>query len=318
MPPDPGEVTQILPVKQAFEDQLLKLPGVTGVDIGLKEVGGEKTTTHAILVFVAHKGEYEAEDEIPTAIAGVPTDVIEAIFEPEIARVDTAPLPQIDSRRYNPVRGGCAIAPARIMTFYGSLGMVVADAASGALLWLSNYHVMCVNSSWEKDDKRITQPAVFLNGNPWTDTIGHVLRGIQGQVVVPWGYDLYVDAAVCDTGGRKISESILGSLGTPVGARATSIGEVVKKYGVTSGLREGAIQSTNFTVVVGGITFYYQYRAEARHWGSPPLSEPGDSGAAVIDSSSYAIGIIMAGDGIRSVINPIAQIFAALNLTMPL
>lgn len=316
MVPDQRQIDQILPVKQAFEDQLLELPGVTGVDVGLKEVDGEKTPTHAILVFVAHKGEYEPTNEIPTMIEGVPTDVIEAIFEHQVGVPDATAETAIDSKRYDPAQGGTSISPARFDSYYGSLGMIVADAGSGAPLWLSAYHVMCNDPPWSQADKRIVQPAVDQTGNPASDTIGNLIRGVYGEVDVPWGYNLYVDAAVCDISGRAFSKSILG-VGTPLGARNPMPPELVQKYGAATGYRVGKIVSTNFTAIVGGTTFYYQYRAEPLWRGMESLSEAGDSGAAVLDLDGYALGLIIAGNNIISVINPIGQIFAALELKMP-
>lgn len=301
-------------MKRAFENQLLELPGVTGVDVGLKEVDGEKTSAHAILVFVAHKGEYEPANEIPKRIEGVPTDVIEAIFEQQVRVLDPDAEPAIDTKRYDPAQGGAEISPARFNTYYGSLGMIVADANSGALLWLSAYHVMCKDSSWPQADRRIVQPR---RGNPASDSIGRLVRGVYGKVDRPWSYDLYVDAAVCDVSGRSFSKSIV-SVGTPSGTRLPTIRELVKKYGATTGYRPGVIASTDFSVLIDGTLFYHQYRTEPASTGGAPLSEPGDSGAAVLDSRGYAVGLIIAGDGVRmSIVNPIGQIFAALNLKMP-
>jgi hypothetical protein len=315
--PDPHEVDRILPIKREVERKLVTVPGVSGVDVGLKEVGGEQTPTHAILVFVRSKGEYAPEDEIPRTIEGVPTDVIEASFE-ELAptSVSATDAGTVDTVRYDPAQGGSCISPARLNDTYGTLGMLVKDAQTSAQLWLSAYHVMCVDSSWPNVDKGIVQPALWAGGNPATDTIGTILRGTYGQVVVPWGYDLYVDAAVCDISGRAVSTSIV-SQGTPKGARNASMGDLVAKYGATTHLTRGQIVSTNFTVETSGTTFYYQYRAGPPFPGQPPLAVGGDSGAPVLDSNGYAIGLIKAGDQVKyTVINPIGQIFAALNLTM--
>lgn len=57
------------------------LPGVTGVDIGLKIVNGKKTDVMAIRVYVDKKMEDVDENiKIPKEIRGVPTDVIQRKF----------------------------------------------------------------------------------------------------------------------------------------------------------------------------------------------------------------------------------------------
>ena len=67
-------------IKKANEDRLLALPGVVGVDVGRKIVGGEKTEIVAIRVYVEKKLEIGGESPIPETIEGVPTDIIERRF----------------------------------------------------------------------------------------------------------------------------------------------------------------------------------------------------------------------------------------------
>lgn len=313
---DQLEVQRILPLKQLVEGRLLAIPGVTGVDIGLKETGGEKTPVHAIIIFVKHKGDYRPDDEIPRVIAGVPTDVIEATFELQRPHPGTAPATgeiTVDNKRYNPCQGGACILPARFPNGYGSLGMLVKDASTKNPLWLSVYHVLCDSANWTTADKRVVQPSIGQGGNVARDVIGDVTRGVYGQVVVDWGYDLYVDAAVCTVSGRAASSNLIVG-GTPKGAHNAVIADLVSKYGATTMYTHGVIVSTNFTVKLGSTTFYYQYRAEGAFPGQP-LSQAGDSGSAVLDSGGYVIGLIMSGDGVKySTINPIGQIIDALSI----
>jgi len=75
----PGK-EEVKRIKAAAEAELLKLPEVTGVDIGHKVVGGRKTDDLAIIVYVAKKGDVPADQAVPRQIQGVPTDVIERRF----------------------------------------------------------------------------------------------------------------------------------------------------------------------------------------------------------------------------------------------
>ena len=69
-------------VKQQVEDDLLKIPGVVGVDIGCKVIDGKKTDILAILIYVEEKKENVHEQHmIPNQIQGIPTDVIQRKFE---------------------------------------------------------------------------------------------------------------------------------------------------------------------------------------------------------------------------------------------
>ena len=71
---------EIREIKNEVEADLLKLPGVTGIDIGCKYINGEKTDVLAIRVYVKEKKDMPAEDAIPNEIKGVPIDVIEQEF----------------------------------------------------------------------------------------------------------------------------------------------------------------------------------------------------------------------------------------------
>lgn len=311
------EVAGILPTKLAVERKLMQVPGVTGVDVARKRVKGKETRIPAILVFVAKKGKYAPENEIPPFIEGIPTDVEEAVFAPHVG---IAPgTADTDSARYDPCQGGGAIAPARFSNMYGTLGALVTDTLSGNKVWLSNYHVMCVDSTWGNPgvDKNITQPAIDLGGSEAADTIGQVVRGQRGQVVVPFGYDLYIDAAVCSSNGRAASASVR-TLGIPNGAANATVNGLVFKYGATSLRTSGKVASTNFTCWISGVEFYYQYRVNPISPGGTPLSQPGDSGAAVFDANSNVVGLVIGGDGATySVVNPIGQIISALNISIP-
>ena len=74
-------IEEIRRIKQEVENKLLGLPGVTGVDVGLKIVGGKKTSIHSIRVYVNQKKDVDKKDTIPKKIKGIPTDVIERRFE---------------------------------------------------------------------------------------------------------------------------------------------------------------------------------------------------------------------------------------------
>lgn len=73
---------EIRRIKGVAEVDLLKLPGVVGVDIGHKLVGGVATEVMAIRVYVEKKKDVPQEHTIPVEIEGVPTDVIERKYIP--------------------------------------------------------------------------------------------------------------------------------------------------------------------------------------------------------------------------------------------
>jgi hypothetical protein len=71
---------EIRRIKAEIEPELLKIPGVTGVDVGYKYIGGQKTDTIAIRIYVENKKDVPQQDLLPKQIQNIPTDVIERRF----------------------------------------------------------------------------------------------------------------------------------------------------------------------------------------------------------------------------------------------
>jgi hypothetical protein len=74
-------IAEIRLIKAKIEGELLKLPGVVGVDIGNKYIGGKKTEIIAIRILVKEKKDVTAKEAIPKEIEGVPTDIIQRNFK---------------------------------------------------------------------------------------------------------------------------------------------------------------------------------------------------------------------------------------------
>ena len=172
--------------KERTEAELLKRPGVTGVDIGFKEVNGEKTTTLAIRVLVEKKRDVAAKDRIPESIDGYPTDVIERKFELHVVstRFDSITL-EADTGRYAPLKGGVSLGPTRVVggfVFVGTLGAIVKDNASGKPMMLSNFHVLCVDNGFHTGDLQ-AQPGLVDGGHAPADVVGSLQRQSLGGSV---------------------------------------------------------------------------------------------------------------------------------------
>lgn len=75
-----NDLSEIRRIKSDVEEDLLNLPGVTGVDVGYKSVGGQKTDVLAIRVYVREKKDVPEGEAIPEQIQGFPTDVIQRRF----------------------------------------------------------------------------------------------------------------------------------------------------------------------------------------------------------------------------------------------
>jgi len=71
---------QVRTAMQAHREQLLSLPNVVGLGVGLRQTAGEWTDSVVLVVMVTQKLPLEAlaaEQRIPAEIDGIPVDVQE-------------------------------------------------------------------------------------------------------------------------------------------------------------------------------------------------------------------------------------------------
>src|SRR5262245_761041 len=101
-------VDELIAIKERIEAQFLGAPGVTGVDVGYKEVGGQRTDQVAMRVHVAQKTDEIPEDQrVPGEIEGVVTDVLERRYELHVVTQELAEVtPQADTTHYAALQGG--------------------------------------------------------------------------------------------------------------------------------------------------------------------------------------------------------------------
>lgn len=298
-------LAMIRPVKETVEDELLQRPGVVGVDIGYKEVGGRRTDELAIRVDVEKKWDVPQEQRIPSMLQDIKTDVIQR------GRFTFL----VDTARYNPLVGGCSIGTCGGVPGTGTLGALVRDINTGQLMALSNWHVLVRGASGVYN---VAQPGPGDNGSCPGDIIGQVVRSAINE---------YVDCAVValNSGTRDLQCSIrdIGFVGGP---SVTSIGHRVKKRGRTTGVTWGDVDTIDKTVniEIAGVTRTFKHQIGI--WRASGVSEVftrhGDSGSIVVDTLTGIVGLLFSGsegnplfpDGAYALANPISAVLYALNI----
>src|SRR5919204_3267545 len=122
-------VDELITIKERVEAQFLGQPGVTGVDVGYKEVGGQRTDQLAVRVHVEAKTDDIPDDQrVPGEIEGAVTDVLERRYELQVALEELAGLSQVDTKHYTTLQGGISMGPSRVINgfvFAGTLGAIV-------------------------------------------------------------------------------------------------------------------------------------------------------------------------------------------------
>ena len=119
---------ELVDAKRAVELDLLGLPGLVGIGLGMREADGEFLDELAVRILVEDATDVPAG--LPDEIGGVAVCIIERQAQP-------CGLPHIS--RYDDLMGGIRVSqPVRAR---GTLGALVEDASTGETLGLSCYHV---------------------------------------------------------------------------------------------------------------------------------------------------------------------------------
>lgn len=307
---------EVLARKEEIEARYLSQPGVTAVDVGFKEVGGQLTDQLAIRVHVAAKKDrVPAAQRVPTEIDGIVTDVLERDYELQIVAEAVDVSAQADTTHYATLEGGISMGPSRVIggsIFAGTLGAIVIDNASNQHAALTNFHVACVDSTWHVGD-RMVQPSRIDTGTVPGDEFGAIVRATLSGAV---------DGAVISIDAAKSSSCTIAEIGQVRGTKAATLGMAVRKRGRTTGLTYGSVDGVSATVNVdygdglGVHTLTNQVSVKADTTRNAMFSDHGDSGSVIVDSSGYVVALLFAGAGSGTVGNPIAAVLSELNVAM--
>ncbi|MFF6953820.1 hypothetical protein ACFZAD_34935 [Streptomyces iakyrus] len=162
-------------------------PNILTVGWGLPKRGGDLTDELAVIVHVRQKLADRditaaGSQPVPREVDGFPTDVQAHRIEPASGMVG-----QRDETQYDPLRGGVASSNAanHIAWFNGSgtLGLLARDAATGAAVALSNWHVW--GDGGETGDD-IIQPG-HPTGTDHVEAVGKIAAcGVLAPSLIEW------------------------------------------------------------------------------------------------------------------------------------
>ncbi|MEU7531368.1 hypothetical protein AB0A74_36940 [Saccharothrix sp. NPDC042600] len=302
-------------IKRLVEGDFLSRPGVVGVDVGEKVVGGRGTGVPAVLVFVRKK-HAAAQFTIPSEVLGVPTDVVEDVFHPH--HTLASPEGVSGAERHDVLAGGIGIGPSRAIRFVppdvpeaddylvaGTLGALVTPRNRRRTMALTAFHVACVDDAWAVGDPMV-HPSRVDGGHPYRDQIGVLARAaLAGSV----------DAAAILLTTPRVRPEVFG-VGPVAGPGRAEVGQRVRKRGRTTALTEGVVASTDATITLdfgaglGVRTLQHQIRVEG------PFADHGDSGAVLLDDDNRVVGLYCGGSGKRGFANPIADVLDQLDVDL--
>lgn len=310
-------IAELVAIKERVEAEYLARPGVTGIDVGYKVVGGVQTDEVAIRVHVEKKKASVPKAQlVPATIDGAVTDVLERTYELQVVREPLDFSAQADTTHYATLQGGISIGPSRAIggfVFAGTLGAIVTDNVSGKKAAVTNFHVACVDSGWAVGDRQV-QPSRVDTGTVPGDEFGAILRAVLSS---------HVDGAVISIDAGKTTAGTIVDIGTVNGTKPATLGMVVRKRGRTTGLTHGSVDGLSLTVNVdygdglGVHTLTNQVSIATDTAQNPLFSDHGDSGSVIVDSTGAVVALLFAGSGTNTVGNPIASVLSELNIAIP-
>ena len=273
-------------VRKKVEKELMEIPGVLAIGVGLKETNSELRRELCFKVTVEKKKEkskIKNKELIPETIFGFKTDVIEEIIR----------LPTINSKKYRPLIGGSQVESSTVQG-RGTMGCFAKRDSDGKIVLLTNWHVVIDNPT-SFDGERVGQPT--HNGCCSCCATGEIAKVVGGI------FNTVHDAAIALINGqesdtfpddRYINE-ILG-IGIIAGSADPLGGETVYKYGRTTELTKGQILNDNTTIFVDYENLYpgsgVISRTGVTFTPSAPhtlFTAPGDSGAVTVNELNEVV-----------------------------
>lgn len=304
--------------------QLMQIPGVIGVGVGLKEKDGKVTEDISLQVYVQQKkseSSLPADQIIPKEIEGIPTDVL-LVGETTSSGCN-------NQTRYSSVRGGIQITnnkpqaadPTKIdVGTLGCVGTLNNSTERDKYVLLSNNHVIYANGAAEND--LIYQPNRNVN-TAFEGAIGKIMDlHFEQDVTYPDGgpNSYFIDCARakiltdfsscccnCNKGvgfDNEITELNVNAVNTISNHRdvisdLTIIGQQVFKVGRTTGRTVGKVTSIsgphthNGNAINNIIKIQFDTSVTATNCeGQARFSNKGDSGSAIIDGQNRIIGLL--------------------------
>jgi len=277
------------------------------------------------------------QELIPQQIGGVPTDVVETGIIRALYPIAANAMPQ--TGRYRPAQPGISIGHYKVTA--GTLGLLV--QRGDTIYILSNNHVLAnINDARAGDP--ILQPGPMDGGTP-DDQIAtltefepldfgekegscdvaksaaeflNALASLTGsqhrlQAVQKTAGENLLDAALAQIDAPDIVIPPILGVGIPIGVGEPQLLQNVQKAGRTTGLTQGIVEQINVTV---NVDYNGQQAVFTDQLIAGPMSQPGDSGSAILDQNRNVVGLLFAGSNRATIFTPIQRVLDHFGVTV--
>jgi len=284
-----------LQLRQRIEQELLRIPEVTGVS--------------------------HLEDRLRIYVEGTPDIFPRHIEGVRVEVVKTGPIKALSlmnvpwflpqkamslnrTLRYRPVPGGVSVGHPLITA--GSTGTVL--PIGGTKYILSNNHVLAAASTDMNPRARIGdpiyQPGVY-DGGTESDTIGTLAWYYP---MLEAGVNLIDAALLLPADPSLLSEDIL-DIGPYTGLVTAKLEETVQKSGRTTAVTQAGVLDVDATVKVSYGAFELTFTNQII---TDYMADGGDSGSALLNMDKKLVGLLFAGSNYVTVHNHIGNVMAAI------
>lgn len=294
---------QLMASYDEVRDELLQLPGVVEVGVGLRRRAGTVEDEAVYIVSVRHKLPPEGVppgEMVPDFIRNVPTDVEEY----------TEPIPLLgfgdeeDQRNYGTKVGGIAIS-AEGSAGQGTLGCICKRNDDDSVVLLSCHHVLFDGKA--EVGSGVGQPRYDASCCCTCNEIGNVLKG-----------DKNVDCAIASIKSgvktfpkiRRIKkgDGTVEEEGLILGVADPVLTQVVWKVGKKTGLTRGKVSKVTPRIEIAVDPAFTTF------------AQPGDSGSVVVEKATgMVVGLLRAitvADGLTGIMRKMADVLAVLNISL--
>ncbi len=311
------ETQRLAGIQERHEDEILNLPGVLGIGVGLDREKRE-------LVFLVVVDENGQMPDLPQDIEGIPVMVERHPPDVPLHGVPNCVEPCHADQLPLPVEmGNSAFTTNRCSAC--TMGFKACELATGRQVYVTNSHCSpdasgCVGAAPPGTPTSHVSPSDATPNCSSAAIVGQTIQ--QFAPLCDSEVDSVVDcASVASTSAQ--TDFDIRDVGLPKPYHGTVVvGDTVQKSGRTTGYTQGTVVSTNYSVLTGpwkccGLaTFVHQIRVNAL--GEDRFIGPGDSGSALLNMDDEIVGLLFSGpySGLAANANPIGSVLYALGLSL--
>lgn len=288
---------------------------IQGLGIAERITDGRRLDELALKVYVERK---LPKSRLANPVPGsVPVPGLGGAVETDVQEIGKVEL-EATTSRFRPAMPGCGVGHLEVEV--GTFGCLVRkrDDPDGDLYVLSNSHVLANEGLCQVGDV-IIQAGRYDGGIDPDDILCELVEWVPFEFSES-GYPNLVDAAIARVKNTAEVTSAVHLIGVPNG-HSTYVrrGMQVKKSGRTTDFTLGEITDTDYR-----LQLWYKKpdgSGKARAGLADQVlctryTAPGDSGAAVFNTSDNVVGLHFAGSSSTSIFNRIGHVFDALGLEL--